>query len=807
MMRQYLGIKAQHPGFLLMYRVGDFYEMFHDDAVQASRILNITLTKRGDVPMAGIPHHALDTYLSRLIRGGALVAVCEQVEPSGTEAEGKSKGKGKGKSQAGKTPLLHREVRRLVTPGTVLEDSMLEPRLPNYLLAAVRAPDGGDYGLSWVDLSTGEFRTANSSLAALADDIARIQPAEIVLARPDDAVAAAVHGIPTTVLDDAVRLRVDTHTDGAAPLAERASDVVMAYVEHTQRGSAPRLARPDHEDGDAFMRLDASSRRALELTRTIAGERSPTVLSTIDGTVTSSGSRLLRQRLGAPLLDVDAIEARLDVVQWAADAHRRAGLRAIVALLKQCNDVERCMQRLSLDKGGPRDLAAVGRTLLRASDLAVELERVDGGPERAAAHRHALAARLRAPDVSELAAELRAAIVDEPPLSARGGEFVRAGYDAALDDVRRVRDNSKAYLAELQADFRRQYAVPGLKFRMNLRTGYVVDVPLAAADALPTDEFRRVGTHASSARFRSHQLTEREIRITQAANEALLLELEIFARLVGRLVDETTAARVHAAAQAIAELDVAVGLGRLAADRGYTRPTVSASGAGQDFALVRARHPTVEHIQGDDGSFVPNDCHMASDGAHVQVVTGPNMGGKSTYLRQAALVAILGQMGSFVPAASAAFDAVDRVLCRIGASDDLAANKSTFMIEMEETAAILRSATPRSLIVMDELGRGTATKDGLAIAQAVLEHLRDTIGCRVLFATHFRELTHTTSSDKVAFLQAVVDEDAADGTIVFTHRIRPGVARHPYAIHVAQLAGMPAPVVARAAALAAVEEE
>ena len=795
MMRQYRAAKDAHPDCLLFFRMGDFYELFFDDAVAAAAALDIALTRRGrhqgaDVPMCGVPAQAAESYLQRLIRKGFRVAVCDQTEdPS------------QARKRSGKA-LVAREVVRVVTPGTLTEDALLDARRNNYLAALAEAEGG--LGLAWLELSTGEFHTQAAEPAGLAAALARIDPGELVLAdrlaaRAD--LAAALdgwEGSPTALADgrfdsESARRRLHDHFGvatldafGAFGRAEiAAAGAVLDYVALTQSGRTPRLAPPKRLAAGAVMEIDAGTRRNLELVRSVAGAREGSLLDTVDLTLTGAGGRELAARLAAPLTDPEAIRARQAAL---AVFHEDSRLReAARAALKQCPDLARAVSRLALGRGGPRDLAAVRDALGAAEDLAGLL----GGAERGAALDGAAAALAGHGAVRQA---LGAALGPDPPAAARDGGFVAAGHDPALDELRALRDDSRRLIAELQARYAAETGIASLKIRHNNVLGYFVEVTTANAGRLAGgDRFLRRQTMASAERFSTAELGDLERRLESAADRALAREIEIFDRLAGAVA--AASAALAGAARALAEIDVAAALAQLAVDRRYVRPEID---DGRAFEVSGGRHPVVEAFleRGGESAFIANDCDLGPD-RRLWLVTGPNMAGKSTFLRQNALIAVLAQAGAFVPAERARIGVVDRLFSRVGAADDLARGRSTFMVEMVETAAILNQAGPRALVILDEIGRGTATYDGLSIAWAALEHLHDVNRARALFATHFHELTALTSRLDALRCQTMrVKEWGRE--IVFLHEVVPGAANRSYGIHVARLAGLPAAALARA---------
>ena len=823
MMAQYLEIKQANPDSLLFYRMGDFYEMFLEDAVAAAAALDIALTKRGqhlgeDLPMCGVPVHAAEAYLSKLIRKGFKVAICEQMEDP---AEARRRG---GKA------VVRRDVIRLVTPGTVTEDELLDARANNYLVALSDA--GGALGLAWLDISTGDFQVQPVATAGLAAALARLRPGELLL--PDrllraEALCETLAGWKA-VLSPLPSARFDSGNAGRrlerlygvkaldafggfsrAELA--AAGALVDYVELTQKGRLPRFGRLRRLSAGAVMEIDAATRRNLELTESLTGGRKGSLLATIDRSVTGAGARLLADRLAAPLTDPAAIEARLDGVQALRDEE---GLReALRAGLKRCPDIERALARLTVGRGGPRDLAALRDALAQAAALRALLERerpwdllaagrCPGPPELARAagdlgHHQVLVERLTR------------ALAESPPTVARDGGFIAAGYHDALDELRGLRDESRKLIAGLQARYAGESGVASLKIKHNNVLGYFIEVTASNAEKLGTEKlgtekpgaekpgsaaggpFIHRQTMANAMRFTTVELGELERKIASAADKALALEQELFDDLVREVLERQD--EVALAASALARLDVTAGLAEIAAEARWCRPAIDESAA---FTIAGGRHPVVEAAlaAAQDGRFMANDCDLAA-ARRLWLVTGPNMAGKSTFLRQNALIAVLAQCGAFVPAEAATVGVVDRLFSRVGAADDLARGRSTFMVEMVEAAAILNQATPRSLVILDEIGRGTATFDGLSIAWACVEHLHEVNRCRALFATHYHELTALAGKlDALACHAMRVKEWR--GEIVFLHEVAAGAADRSYGIHVAKLAGLPPAVIGRA---------
>jgi DNA mismatch repair protein MutS len=810
MMAQYFEIKAATPDCLLFYRMGDFYELFFQDAEIASRALGIMLTKRGkhldrDIPMCGVPVERAEEYLHRLIALGHRVAVCEQLEDP---AEARRRG---GKS------LVRRDVVRLVTPGTLTEDSLLDARRNNYLAAVARArsssaQEESRFAIAFLDISTGEFRVAECGRETLAAEIARLEPGEILVSDAlyeDAELASFWRSLPavTPLTRDAFdgggaerRLAAyfavaTTQAFGAFSRLElTAAAACVTYLERTQRGEKPLLSPPARESSGATLLIDAATRANLELARTLSGERRGSLLAAIDRTVTAAGSRLLAQRLAAPLTAPPAIAERLDAVAALVAA---ASLRSeLVARLKAAPDLARALARLVVGRGGPRDLAAVRDGLIAAGEIAAACKALDPCPAETAA----AAAALERPDPG-IAAELRAALGDELPAFKRDGGFIRAGYRAALDETRALRDESRRVLAVLQSRYAEETGIRTLKIRHNHVLGYFIESAAQHGEKLLAEPFKGKFIHrqtlAGQIRFTTSELGDLESKIANAADRALALELEMFDQLSATVASARAA--IQAAAQAIAVIDVVAGLANLAVEQDYVRPEILAE---LDFVIEGGRHPVVEQaLVRDGGPFVANDCDLSpppdANAGRIWLVTGPNMAGKSTFLRQNALIAVLAQMGSFVPARRARIGIIDRLFSRVGAADDLARGRSTFMVEMVETAAILNQAGPRSLVILDEIGRGTATFDGLSIAWATIEHLHDENRCRALFATHFHELTGLAAKLPRLF-NATVRVKEWHGEVVFLHEVVPGAADRSYGIQVAKLAGLPSGVIERA---------
>ena len=808
MMAQYREAKAAYPDCLLFFRMGDFYELFFADAEAAAAALDIALTRRGDVPMAGVPWHAHEGYLARLIRQGFKVAICDQVE---TPAEARKRG--------GRT-LVQRQVVRVVTPGTITEDGLLEARASNYLaaLARVGGAERGSFGLAFAEITTGELLVAPATRGGLAAALAGREPGELLVPEKliQDPALFELFGDwrdRLTVQPDARfdsengRRRVadlfgvatlDAFGDfGRAEVA--AAGALVDYLELTQIGRMPRLAPPRRVGLGATMEIDAATRRNLELTRTLSGERGGSLLATLDRTVTGAGARLLAAHLAAPLTDPPAIDRRLDGVAYFVDS---PGLRADVRqALRAAPDFERALGRLALGRGGPRDLAAIRDGLTQAATIRRMLESVPAGDSLAPPPPFVAEAAAELGDHAALLDRLGRALAPSVPLLARDGGFIATGYSDRLDELHTLRDGSRRLIAELQARYASETDVPSLKIRHNNVLGYYIEATPGQAGKLAAPPFDQTFVHrqtlASAVRFTTVELGELERSIAEAADKALALELSLFEGLLGEVAGRADA--IGRAAAAAAALDVAVSHAELATQGRYVRPQVD---EGRSFEVRDGRHPVVEAALQAAGepAFVANHCTLTpdeADAACIWLVTGPNMAGKSTFLRQNALIAIMAQCGSFVPAGAAHIGIVDRLFSRVGAADDLARGRSTFMVEMVETAAILHQAGPRALVILDEIGRGTATFDGLSIAWACVEHLHAANGCRALFATHYHELTALAATLPGLRCHTMRVREW-QGDIVFLHEVVPGAADRSYGVHVGKLAGLPPPVVARA---------
>lgn len=804
-MAQYLEIKAANTNSLLFFRMGDFYELFFEDAVVASQVLGIALTKRGkhqgdDIPMAGVPVHAAQDYLHRLIAAGHKVAVCEQME---NPAEAKKRGY---------KAVVKRDVTRLVTPGTLTEDTLLPTGAANWLVSLAPQPGGAGNdtcGLAWLDLSTGTFHVAELPSTDIEAALARLQPAETLFPDtldPDSALMDTLNrlGGALSAQDRALfhggqagekvaQAFGVASTDSFGDMSRgelRAASALIGYVERTQKQAFSSLKPPARERNGSTMAIDAATRASLDIVRARSGENATTLLSAIDRCTTPAGTRLLAEHISAPLTDLDAIGARHDAIAWMLEEPNRQ--RVVRETLSGTADLSRILSRVVLERAGPRDLQALGAGLAKADVLLGTLS----GP-LPALMAQAKTSLSNKPDA--LARRLDHELVESPPLLARDGGFVAAGVDADLDGARALRDDARKIIAGLQATYTQQSAARSLKIKHNGVLGYFIEVPTLQAGPLqeaPETFFHRQ-TMANAMRFSTKELAQLEAKIASAGARAVALELARFEALCTTVKEARQS--IQGVADAFASLDVAQGLAQCAAKDGYVRPVMRDD---LTFHVEGGRHPVVEKAMRRDGKtqFVANDCALGAPtdkAGQVHLVTGPNMGGKSTFLRQNALIAILAQAGCYIPAKSATLGLVDALFSRVGAADDLARGRSTFMVEMVETAAILHQATPRSLVILDEIGRGTATYDGLSIAWACVEHLHAVSQCRALFATHYHELTILPERlERVDNRTLKVRE--WDGDVIFMHDVVPGAADRSYGLQVAKLAGLPEPVVERA---------
>ena len=789
MMVQFLELRAEAPlDALLFYRMGDFYELFFDDAVRAAEALDIALTKRGEhqgepIPMCGVPVHHAQTYLSRLIKAGFKVAVGEQMEDP---AEAKKRG---AKS------VVRRAITRIVTPGTLTEDDLLEARSANRIAALARLATG-ETAIAWADVSDGTFQSTPASADALEAELAALGPSELLCL--DDEAKTAEMLAPMAVVTPRARSKFDVNSAerrlkarfnvqsldafGNFSRAEiSALGCLLDYLELSQAGAPARLTPPGSQPAGAAMAIDPSARASLEIERTLQGQRKGSLIDAVDRTLTAPGARLLAERLARPSMDLVEINARLDAAQYfLADRAVRAG---VCERLKAAGDPARCLTRLLLGRGGPRDLAQLGRALKEGERLIAGFakERLNPPPPAVEACLHALSLSSK-PELAALVEDASRALGDEPPLLARDGGFIAPGWSAPLDEARKLRDESRRVVAGLQNTYADKSGIASLKVKHNNVLGYFIEVSARNADALMgTEPFIHRQTMANAVRFSTPELGELEAKIAQAGERALAMELEIFEDFRTRI--EAQDAAIRGAARALAHLDVAAATAEWAAEHGACRPVV-------ERALKRS----------GEGRFTPNSCTLdgaGESGDRLMLVTGPNMAGKSTFLRQNALMALMAQAGLYCPAKSVRIGLVDRLFSRVGAADDLARGRSTFMAEMIETAAILNQAGPRALVILDEIGRGTATFDGLSIAWAAVEHLHAVNKSRALFATHYHELTRLVDALEAAGNLSLKAKEWK-GDLVFLHEVQKGPADRSYGVEVAKRAGLPSAAVARA---------
>lgn len=796
MMQQYTQTKAAYPDYLLFYRMGDFYELFFDDAYKASEALDIVLTKRGkhkgeDIPMCGVPVHSYEGYLARLVKAGYKVAICEQLEPP---EEAKKAGR-----------AVKRDVVRLVTPGTLTEDVLLSSRQYNYLLVAVN--DGTDIGMMWADMSTGDIFAEAVPVELFMGALARIDAAEIILPqfladRPEFKKMFQEYEDRLTVLPD-TRFNEQNARDrlqevfgvqtmsvfGSFSKPEIiAGGVLLDYILLTQQGTMPTFKTPERLTRDTRMEIDPVTLKSLELLKSTSMERGgKSLLAIMDKTVTPAGSRLFSTYLRAPLTNVEAINARLDCVSFFfEDFDVRGKVRALLAELP---DLERAFFRLSVGRGGPRDLAALRDGLKLVPRMQNILLRCLL-PDSLALLKDELGLH------DNLVDFLDRALLEEVPLLARDGGFIEGGYWAPLDELRDIRDRSRKVLADYQYKYVKQTGIQNLKITFNNMLGYFIEVPSKHAGPLLADKelgFIHRQTMLNTVRFTTVELTELEQKMRGANEKILAMELDLFDKMRTAVLERKDP--ILKAAHAFAMFDVMSALAELAAQKGYCRPVVDDS---LTFDILKGRHPVVEEsLSRQHLIFAANDCNLSEQKGRLWLLTGPNMAGKSTFLRQNALIAIMAQMGSFVPASAAHIGVVDKVFSRVGASDDLARGQSTFMVEMVETATILNRATERSLVILDEIGRGTATFDGLSIAWAVVEYLHDRNKCRAIFATHYHELAALKENLAGLSLHTMKTKEWND-EVVFLHTVADGSIDKSYGIHVAKLAGLPRIVIQRA---------
>ena len=795
MLKHWREMKAQHRDAILFYRVGDFYEMFNEDAELAAKILDIALTSRGDgVPLAGVPVKAAGEYLRQLVGAGHRVAICEQVEDP--------------KLARG---LVRREVVETVTPGALLQDGWVAGSRNNWIVAVSRrrreaaAEAGEDIGLAAIDLSTGQFTLESTNDMGLEEALSRLSPAEIVMPSGDPPLRSSSASPLTTAREpwefdsalaqEELARRFDLASlDGlgmgpADHLATGAAGALLRYLTELQPAGLPHLARPVIRRGERFLWLDEMTRRNLELVDPLrAGVRGCTLLETLDATLTPMGGRLLRQWMLSPLSQPEAIQLRLDAVEvMVCDSRGRARLREA---LDGVRDLERLAGRAAAGRATPREMGALRDSFQRLPDIAGAQTELAGATLSGGQRSRAL---LDAGDeldlLPDLATQLDAALADRLPVTLGDGEIIRPGYDDDLDQLRSLRDGGRQYIASLQQRERERTGIASLKVGFNKVFGYYLEVTHTHAARIPPDYERRQ-TLATAERYVTPELKEYEARVLGAEERIATREAELFGAL--RAAVGLAISRIQQTAGVVARLDVWAGLADVAVRNHYVRPGITAD---YDLVLRNCRHPVIERMMPRE-SFIPNDARF-TEAERVALVTGPNMAGKSTILRQIGLCVVMAQLGSFVPASEAIIGVIDRLFTRVGASDNLAGGQSTFMVEMSETSAILHNATARSLVLLDEIGRGTSTYDGVAIAWAVTEHLHDRVGCKTMFATHYHELMQLPERLQHARNFNVAVREAGD-TVVFLHRLEPGGTNRSYGIHVGQLAGLPTPVVTRA---------
>lgn len=799
MMERYMEVKGENPGAMLLFRMGDFYELFHEDAQNAARVLGLTLTSRdkssdNPIPMAGFPYHQLDAYLQKLIHAGFRAAICDQVEDP-------RKAKG----------LVRREVTRVVTPGTLTDDQLLDPRESNFI--ACIAPSKTNIGLAWLELSTGRFLVSEIEPSLLQDELARIQPAECLI--PDSAVQNETISLTRPDLGGPVltprpawcfakeetRRLLNEHFETATlegfdvevdSPAITAAGALLEYVRDTQRTALPHIERIEVFRRSRHMVIDESTRRSLELTHTIRdGSRENTLLGVMDQTQTPMGARLMAEWLSTPLADIEQITQRLDAVEeLISDMTLRDQLRDA---LKEIYDLQRLTSRVATGRCSPRDLVCLATTLEQLPRLRARLA------ERKAKRLQTLEQRIEL--CPEVRSSIREMLVDEPPATTTDGGVIKSGFHSQLDELRDLARGGKQWIATYQAKESERTGIPNLKIGFNKVFGYYLEVTGSHRDKVPEDYIRKQ-TLKNQERYITPELKEYEDKVLRAEDQSKALEQELFAQLREHVAQFVPL--LLRTAEALAEIDVFVALAHLAATAGYCRPEITV----EPVADIReGRHPVLDRLM-PAGQFVPNDIRLGIEGkdadtpvaGRIQIITGPNMAGKSTYIRQAALITIMAQMGSFVPASEARLGLADRVFARVGASDELGKGQSTFMVEMTETARILNAATARSLVILDEIGRGTSTYDGISLAWAITEYLHDELQCRTLFATHYHELTELTQTLKNASNWNVAVQENNDD-VIFLHRIIEGAAGRSYGIHVAKIAGVPRFVTERAATI------
>ena len=794
MIKQYLEIKTEYQGSILFYRMGDFYEMFFEDALVAAPILGIALTKRGqhlnqDIPMCGVPFHSSDSYIAKLIEKGYKVAICEQME-SPEEAK-----------KRGYKAVVKREVVRIITPGTITEDNLLNSNSSNFLVAISLIKD--ELALAWADISTGEFYTCQSNYFSLNNDLSRINPKEILIndkSYQQETIISALSDYKRIVTIQANNLFdlnkaehkinkyysvISSEVFGNYTPAELvACGAVLEYVELTQKSAQLRINHPKRLNNALFMAIDAATRRNLELNFNSSGQKHGSLLHLVNKTKTSGGSRLLGQYMAAPLIDVVAINNRLDLVEFFINNVLLKD--EVTHALEHVGDIERSLARFCFNRGGPRDLGVIKQSLQAADIVAANFTRFVG-----AISNHLQIYINNLGNFDSLILELNSALADELPMLARDGGFIKPGFSHKLDQLNELKNNSQLSLQNLRQQYIKETGISSLKISYNNVLGYFIDITPQHASKMKDELFIHRQTLANSVRYTSPELRSLESELVNLENNILKLELSLYNQLVEEIIAKSD--ELALLAHSISVIDVAIGFAVLAREDNYCRPIIDDS---LEFNIKQGRHPIIEHsLKQQKQEFVANDCHLAEQ--NLWLITGPNMAGKSTFLRQNALIAILGQMGSYVPARFAHFGIVDKIFSRVGAADDLARGRSTFMVEMVETANILNNASNKSLIILDEIGRGTSTYDGVSIASACLEFIHDSIKARALFATHYHELT-ALGSQLSALVCYTMQIKEWQNKVIFLHKIIPGVADKSYGIHVAALAGLPKIVINKA---------
>jgi len=809
MMAQYHVLKEEHPDCLLFYRMGDFYEMFYDDAIIASEALDITLTKRGkaqgnDISMCGVPYHSHQPYLSKLIRAGHKVAVCEQIETP-EQAKARAKLEGKSASKA----LVMREAVRVVTKGTLTEDNLLDMKENNYLCSVYYNKEM--VSASWIDLSTGSFSVQTTSKAQIEALLESISPAEIIIFEKqykglkgifsnfEHKLTIIPHEAPN-IKDAATNISKIYDLDHIAKIGDfkqpeiQAMSMAIQYINSTQKGNLPYIDRPNHSSLKSTMEIDSATRKSLELTCTLTGEKKGSLLGTINKTITASGARLLQSYLSSPSTCTKKINTRLNRIESYINTPRLRPV--IIDLLRSIPDLERALSRITIGRCSPKDLCTIRDGLTQAEIIRAELQ---ANYKALKSHKEILTKLELKPDLCSTHDTLKAALYDTPPPSLKDGNVVKSGFHARLGELRKLSEDSRSTIAALQSKYRGISSIETLKIKFNNVLGYFIEVSAKRADSLMVKEenstkeniFIHRQTMSNVVRFTTTELSELERNILSASDKITALEAKIFDDLVFAISNQ--AENIKSISSAVAIIDVSSSHAELAINNNYTRPIIDDS---LSFELINARHPVVESfLKSKSEAFVPNDCKMQQK-SRLWLLTGPNMAGKSTFLRQNALIAIMAQIGCYVPADSAHIGIIDKCFSRVGASDDLARGQSTFMVEMVETSAILNNATERSLVILDEIGRGTATYDGLSIAWGCVEYLHKVNKSRCIFATHYHELTSLSETlENMSCHTMQVKE--WDDTIVFMHKVIHGFANRSYGIHVAQLAGLPISVIKR----------